>query len=139
MRKTLPYVWSDLAREKQVLFVSIRTKIYLVHCQDRRALDNYIGGNYNFIGIDEANQFPEDWVLELSTSVRTSNIELQPQICLTSNPGNVGHIWLKRKFVDVCPPVAYGKPVYAEEFDVSYQPTKTAPVYLDEEKYLTNT
>jgi len=109
-------------------------KVYLVHCQDRRALDNYIGGNYNFIGIDEANQFPEDWVMELSTSVRTSNPELQPQICLTSNPGNVGHIWLKRKFVDVCPPVAYGKPVYAEEFDVSYQRTKSAPVYYDEEK-----
>lgn len=71
-------------------------KVYLVHCQDRRALDNYIGGNYNFIGIDEANQFPESWVDELSTSVRTDNADLKPQICLTSNPGNVGHIWLKK-------------------------------------------
>ena len=107
-------------------------KVYLVHCQDRRALDNYIGGNYNFIGIDEANQFPEEWVEELSTAVRTDNIELKPQICLTSNPGNIGHIWLKRKFVDNCPPVVKGT-IKNTEFDVEYAKTYSGDEYVDEE------
>ena len=108
-------------------------KVYLVHCQDRRALDNYIGGNYNFLGIDEANQFPEEWVEELSTSVRTSNPILEPQICLTSNPGNIGHVWLKKKFVERCSPVPDGKPIYSDEFEVHYQKYKTGPAYTDDE------
>jgi len=107
-------------------------KVYLVHCQDRRALDNYIGGNYNFIGIDEANQFPESWVEELSTSARTDNKELKPQICLTSNPGNIGHVWLKRKFVERCEPVPDEK-IYSDTFDVEYMKTKSGRPYKDSE------
>ena len=108
-------------------------KVYLVHCKDRKALDNYIGGNYHFLGIDEANQFPEDWVQELSTSVRSSNRRIKPQICLTSNPGNIGHVWLKRNFVDRCTPIPVGPRHYNKEFDVHYQPMKTAEPYIDEE------
>jgi len=121
--------WQE--RNKCYMFPS-GAKVYLVHCQDRRALDNYIGGNYNFIGIDEANQFPESWVEELSTSARTDNDELRPQMCLTSNPGNVGHVWLKRKFVDVCPPIP-GKLVHSEEFDVDIWEMKTNKPHKDEE------
>jgi len=122
--------WQE--RNKCYVFPS-GAKIYLVHCQDRRALDNYIGGNYNFIGVDEANQFPEQWIEELSTSARTDNQLLQPQICLTSNPGNIGHIWLKKKFIDRCPPEVIGKPKYNEQFDVYYQNQKTGKPFIDEE------
>jgi hypothetical protein len=122
-------VWQE--RNKCYLFPS-GAKVYMVHCQDRRALDNYIGGNYNFIGIDEANQFPEQWVEELSTSVRTDNKELPPQICLTSNPGNIGHIWLKRRFVDVCPPKMDGT-IKNEEFDVEYAKAYSGKEYTDDE------
>ena len=108
-------------------------KVYLVHFKDEKSKDNYIGGNYNFLGIDEANQFPEHWVTEISTSVRSNNPEIKPQICLTSNPGNVGHVWLKRQFVDKCTPIPDGDPVFNEEFNVSYQPTKTAAPYYDDE------
>lgn len=122
--------WQE--RNKCYLFPS-GAKVYLVHCQDRRALDNYIGGNYNFLGIDEANQFPETWVEELATSVRTDNPELQPQISLTSNPGNIGHTWLKRKFYDRCPPINKGKPKFDERFHIEYQPKKSGKAFVDEE------
>lgn len=123
-------VWQE--RNHSYIFPS-GAKVYLVHCKDEKALDNYIGGNYNFLGIDEVNQFPERWVEALATSVRSNNKEIKPQICLTSNPGNVGHAWLKRKFVEKCPPQPMEK-VYNKEFDVWYQPTKTAPPYRDEER-----
>jgi len=122
--------WQE--RNKCYLFPS-GAKVYLVHCQDRRALDNYIGGNYNFIGVDEANQFPEDWIEELATSARTDNDLLTPQLCLTSNPGNIGHMWLKRKFIDTCTPIKLGKPTYSQEFDVHYQKLKSSKPYVDDE------
>lgn len=109
-------------------------KIYLVHCQDRKALDNYIGGNYHRMSIDEVNQFPWNWVDQLSTSVRVADTQLiNPQILLTSNPGNVGHKWLKEKFVNKCKPIKNGPPIYSEEFDVWYQPKRSGPTYVDEE------
>lgn len=122
--------WQE--RNKCYLFPS-GAKIYLVHCQDKRALDNYIGGNYNFIGVDEANQFPEQWIEELSTSARTDNQLLQPQICLTSNPGNIGHIWLKKKFIDRCPPEIIGDKIYNKEFDVHHLRLKSGKPFIDEE------
>ena len=104
--------WQE--RHKRYLFPS-GAMIYLVHCQDRRALDDYIGGNYNFIGIDEANMFPEDWVISIESSCRSDNLEIKAQLCLTSNPGNVGHIWLKKTYVDKCKPIPVGKKIYNEE------------------------
>ena len=122
--------WQE--RNKCYVFPS-GAKIYLVHCQDEDALWNFIGGNYHWMGVDEANLFPEEWIDKLATSVRSTNPDLKPQMCLTSNPGGIGHLWLKRKYVDMCPPVDVGEPVYSEQFDVYYQPKKTAPPYIDKE------
>lgn len=104
--------------------------IYLVHCKDSRAVENYIGGNYNFIGFDEANQFYEDWIDKITTSNRTINPELKPQTCLTSNPGGRGHSFLKRKFVDRCTPIP-GETVYSKQFDLTYTLQVSGNPYFD--------
>ncbi len=120
--------WQE--RHRRYVFPS-GAMIYLVHCRDARALDDYIGGNYNFIGFDEVNQFYEDWVDKIVTSNRTTNPELKPQVCLTSNPGNIGHVWLKRKYVDRCPPIPT-EPIYSKEFDLTYTLQKPGAPYIDE-------
>lgn len=118
-------------QEKQHRYVfPSEAKIYLVHCKDSRALDDYIGGNYNFIGFDEANQFYEEWIDKISTSNRTVNPELKPQTCLTSNPGGLGHAWLKKKYVDRCPPIP-GAPTYSKQFDITYTLQKSGKPYFD--------
>ena len=121
-------VWQE--RHRRYVFPS-GAMIYMVHCKDRRALDDYIGGNYNFIGFDEANQFPQDWIDAITTSNRTINPELKPQVCLTSNPGNIGHVWLKRTYVDRCPPTP-GETIYNEELDIEYTLQVTGKVFFDE-------
>lgn len=124
-------VWRE--RDHCYIFPS-GSRVYLVHCQDYNALRNYIGGNYNFIGIDEANQFPEDWVEKLDGSLRSSStLELTPYMVLTSNPGDIGHLWLKKRFVDKCPPILVGDQIYNKNFDVWYQPKKAGKPYKDEE------
>ena len=106
--------------------------IYLVHCADIRALDNYIGGNFHYIGIDEANTFPEEWIDRILSSARSTHPELKVFRRLTANPGNIGHLWLKKKYIDRCPPENDGGKVYSEEYDIWYQPKKSAPHYTDD-------
>jgi len=120
--------WLD--KKKCYVFPS-GAKIFLVHCRDRNALTKYIGGNNHFVFIDEANQFPWEWIEDISSSVRSSHEIIKAQIVLTSNPGGIGHYWLKSKFVDHCQPLAQGKKIYYKDFNVSIQPYKSAPYYKD--------
>jgi hypothetical protein len=107
-------------------------RIYLKHCQDQRALNNFIGGNYHFVGVDEANMFPEEWVKIIFSSARTTNKELGVMRVLTGNPGGKGHVWLKKLYVDRCKPLNDGPPVYNKEFDITYQPKKTGKPYFED-------
>jgi len=108
-------------------------KIFLNHCQDEKALRSFIGGNYMFIGIDEANQFYSEWIEKIDTSLRTTNPELKAMLCLTSNPGDVGHHHLKETYVDRCPPVLSAYDTYNEEFDIKYNKKQTGKAYVDDE------
>ncbi len=106
--------------------------IYLVHCADIRALDNYIGGNFHYIGIDEANTFPEDWVDRILSSARSTNPKIKVFRRLTANPGNIGHAWLKKKYIEKCPPIPDGEKTYNEEYEVYYQPKKPGKAYKEQ-------
>ncbi len=121
--------WSE--RDKCYKFPS-GAVIYLVHCADIRALDNYIGGNFHYIGIDEANTFPELWVDKILSSARSTNPELRVFRRLTANPGNIGHAWLKRKYVEKCVPIIDGTKTYNEEYDVWYQNKKSGEAYTED-------
>lgn len=147
IRRTFPQLERNLKPETQKIYPHLGgrwsershkwtfdsgAQIWLVHCQDERAVNDYIGGNYHFIGIDEANMFYPEWVEGIMSSARTADPELQPQRVLTSNPGNISHLWLKETFVEKCPPEPIGDPVYDEEFDVTYQPKRGGEPHTDE-------
>jgi len=119
--------WSE--RDKCYKFPS-GALIYLVHCADIRALDNYIGGNFHYIGIDEANHFPESWISQILSSARSTNPEIKVFRRLTANPGREGHGHLKRNYVDKCPPVPDGTKTYNKTFDVYYQNKKSGKAYV---------
>lgn len=70
---------------------------YLDHERD---LDNYQGGAWNFIGVDELTQFPENWYRYLFSRLRKAEgLSIPSRMRSASNPGNVGHEWVKRRFV----------------------------------------
>ena len=60
--------WLD--KKKCYVFPS-GAKIFLVHCRDKNALTKYIGGNNHVAFVDEANQFPWEWIEDISSSVRS--------------------------------------------------------------------
>jgi hypothetical protein len=75
------------------------------HLKDDNAYTKYQGQEFHRILIEELTQIPNEKRYKmLIASCRTSIPELKPQIFLTTNPGGVGHEWVKKRFVDVAPP-----------------------------------
>lgn len=73
----------------------------LGHLADRDSWSHYVGHEYQKILFEEINIIPEEQrYLMVLGSCRSSIPELKPQCMSSGNPGNVGHIWVKKRFVD---------------------------------------
>lgn len=74
---------------------------YAQHEQDIRQYDTT---EYNYIGWDELTSFTEFQYSYLSYSrCRTSDSNLPAIVRSASNPGNIGHGWVRGKFVEPAP------------------------------------
>lgn len=70
------------------------------HLKDTNAYTNYIGHEYHRILVEELTLIPdEDSYLKLISSCRTTVEGLDPRVFATTNPGNAGHAWVKKRFV----------------------------------------
>lgn len=75
------------------------------HLKDDKSFTKYQGHEYHREMIEELNQISkEDLYLQLTSSCRSTIDGLTPQVFATTNPGGVGHAWVKARFVDVAPP-----------------------------------
>ncbi len=75
------------------------SRILFGHCAGEHDVDQYQGQEYDVIFIDEATQFTEYQFSVLTACLRGAN-RLPKRMYLTCNPGGVGHMWVKRLFVD---------------------------------------
>lgn len=88
------------------------SKIYLCHCQHEKDRFKYQGAEIHVLLIDELTHFTEVIYRFLRNRVRMVGIILPeqyvgffPRILCGANPGNIGHLWVKRTFVDYSPPM----------------------------------
>lgn len=87
-------------------------KIALAHMQHEANKYDHQGKEYQYIGFDELTQFMESMYLYLHSRARTKNPDIPIRIRSTTNPGGIGHHWVKRRFLDVSKPLdAYIDPV----------------------------
>lgn len=71
------------------------------HLKDENAFESYIGHEYQKILIEELTLIKSEKLFnKLMQSLRTSIPELKPQFFGTTNPGGVGHGWVKRRWID---------------------------------------
>lgn len=75
--------------------------IDLGHMQHEADKYNYQGKEYHRAGFDELTQFTETQYTYLLSRLRTTDPELQPQALSTTNPGGIGHYWVKERFVTI--------------------------------------
>ena len=83
--------------------------IWMCHCRFESEVYRYQGLQIVGLFIDEASHFTEFMVKYLITRVRSAK-GIRGRIVLTSNPGGIGHGWLKRWFVRPVPAELGGRP-----------------------------
>jgi len=76
------------------------SRIKMGYCDSEADIYQYQGQEYEVIGLEEATHFTESQKDFLLTSNRSTRRDFTPRMYYTSNPGNVGHQWFKRLFID---------------------------------------
>lgn len=74
------------------------------YCQREDEVTKFQSAEYQYLGFDETSLFTEFQVRYLLSRLRTSKEGVPLRARFASNPGNVGHLFLKRAFVDPAPP-----------------------------------
>lgn len=94
-----------IASEKRCEFPSGAT-IEFGYCESYADVMQYRGQQYQYIGYDEIGDLPDERVWDfLLTRIRSGkDASLVKQARCSANPGGAGHGWLKRRFIDPCPP-----------------------------------
>jgi hypothetical protein len=82
------------------------SKIFLCHCEHEKHRFKYLGAEIHVLLIDELTTFTEVIYRFLRMRVRMTSIKVPPQfagcfprILAGSNPGNIGHGWVKQSFL----------------------------------------
>ncbi len=75
------------------------SRIVAGHYQAEKDIDNYLGLEYDVIGIEEATTLSHRKHQDITTCCRTSKQNWRPRIYSTTNPGGVGHAWYRAKFI----------------------------------------
>lgn len=93
--------WNDNDKEFNFPGGSKLTFAYLSKPNDKY---RYQSAEFQFIGVDEITQWPEDDYLYLMSRLRRPSKGPLSQVPLraraAANPGGVGHVWVKKRFVD---------------------------------------
>jgi len=93
--------WND--NDKEFLFPS-GAKVTFAYLKAPNDKYRYQSAEFQFIGIDEITQWPEEDYTYLMSRLRRpsegplSRVPLRARAA--ANPGGVGHVWVKKRFVD---------------------------------------
>lgn len=96
------------------------SEIILNYLDNDNDIYRYQGAEMPIIGVDELTQFPQAWVEYLLTRNRTSNPDWPVQFFAGTNPGGIGHGWVKARFIDPMPP----ETTYTQNLDDGHTVTR---------------
>lgn len=73
------------------------------YCDSETDVYKYQSAEYDIIRFDELTHFTEQMYLYLISRLRGAN-DYPKQVKSTTNPGGIGHMWVKARFIDFAPP-----------------------------------
>jgi hypothetical protein len=88
---------------KKVFTFPAGAKIFLGHMEKESDVAKYDTDEYQYIGIDQAEQFTEYQLRYITSRIRTSNPNLPTILRMAANPGGESHVYLRDRFVKPSP------------------------------------
>jgi hypothetical protein len=85
--------------------------LHMCHCQYEKDVFKYQGAEIDLLGLDELTTFTEFIYDYLRARVRpTLDVPAEfrwriPGVVAGSNPGGIGHAWVKKRWIDYCQPM----------------------------------
>jgi hypothetical protein len=98
-RRLLSALKHEFSAYRGVLNFTNGSRIIAGHFQAEKDIDAYLGLEYDVIGIEEATTLSSRKHQDITTCCRTSKPNWRPRIYSTTNPGGIGHVWYRTKFV----------------------------------------
>jgi hypothetical protein len=74
------------------------TKVYFRFCDCKEDAANYDGSSIDYIGVDELTKHTEEEIQILLSCLRSPK-GYPPRFRATTNPGQLGHKWVKKRYV----------------------------------------
>lgn len=108
------------------------------YCQSESDVYQYQGAEFLFIGIDELTLFTlRQWQF-LTSRNRCPIAGAFPNMAGATNPGNVGHAWVKALWIDKQPAPGMDSPATYDPADYDFIPARVSdnPIYAGDESYL---
>src|SRR5882757_3447838 len=107
------------------------------YCRNENDVYQYQGAEFLFIGLDELTHFTlKQWQF-LTSRNRCPVPKSFACMAGASNPGNIGHAWVKALWVDHTPPAGFDKPELYDARDYDFTRAKLAdnPIYANDAAY----
>lgn len=112
MRAELPRALASYNKQDHTFTFANGSRLELAYLAKRDDVENYQGAEYQLVVFEELTHFTEDQYLYLKSRLRAAGrvrdmleqAGLRPRMIATGNPGGVGHLWVKARFVDPAPP-----------------------------------
>jgi hypothetical protein len=117
------------------------------YCRNENDVYQYQGAEFLFIGVDELTHFTlKQWQFLTSrnrcparvyASGKNKGKRIVPCMAGATNPGNVGHAWVKALWVDQQPPAGFDRPELYDPADYEFIRARLDdnPLYADDAEY----
>jgi hypothetical protein len=107
------------------------------YCRNENDVYQYQGAEFLFIGVDELTHFTlKQWQF-LTSRNRCPVRGSFPCMAGASNPGNIGHAWVKALWVDKTPPPGYERPenYHQKHYEFIRARLDDNPIYSNDAEY----
>ena len=117
------------------------------YCRNENDVYQYQGAEFLFIGIDELTHFTlKQWQFLTSrnrcpipkyTAGERQGKDVVPCMAGATNPGNIGHAWVKALWVDKVAPPGFERPELYDPTDHEFIPARISdnPIYANDANY----
>ncbi|MGB2677671.1 MAG: phage terminase large subunit [Candidatus Acidiferrum sp.] len=138
LRRTVPRdLYESYNEAKHLVTLANGSTIRFGYCRNENDVYQYQGAEFLFIGIDELTHFTlKQWQF-LTSRNRCPIPGTFPCMAGATNPGNIGHAWVKALWVDKQPPPGFERPEQYDAGDYDFIRARIAdnPIYANDLNY----